>query len=55
MAAYQTVYTQTHRLLLQEERKSRMEVAKYKIIASYMICRHINTEMTIRQTCTTEK
>ena len=28
MAAYQTVYTQTH----SEERKSRLEVTKYKII-----------------------
>ena len=42
MAAYQTVYTQTHRYTHIQSH-------------SYMICRHINTEMTTRQTYTTEK
>ena len=34
MAAYQTVYTQTHRYTHIQARKSRMEVTKYKIIGN---------------------
>ena len=63
MAAYQTVYTQTHRhthtysyaLTRITVRRAKKLDGSYEV-HSYLICRHIvNTEMTIKQTYTTEK
>ena len=62
MGAYQTVYTQTHRhthiysyaLTRITVRRAKKLDGSYEV-HSYLISRHINTEMTIKQTYTTEK